>query len=121
MITPQPQGFLVSCLGRFPYTDPFVARAGAQQPRGDYKGPEAVLGFLEQLKALSDGTFRIEVLDVLSEPERAVVLQRETATRNDKALDVVVAVDFEIHHGKITEVTVYQADTYQFDEFWEDS
>jgi len=87
---------------------------------GDYKGPEAVLGFLEQLKARTDGTFNIEVLDVLTEPERAVVLQRETGTRNGKILDVVVAVDFEIHHGKITEVTVYQADTYQFDEFWED-
>ncbi len=93
---------------------------GRSNLAGDYKGPEAVLGFLGQLKARSDGTFKIEVLDVLSEPERAVVLQRETATRNDKVLDVIVAVDFEIHHGKITEVTVYQADTYQFDEFWED-
>ena len=87
---------------------------------GDYKGPEAVLGFLGQLKARSNGTFRIEVLDVLSEPERAVVLQRETATRNGKVLDVIAAVDFEVHHGRITEVTVYQADTYQFDEFWAD-
>jgi len=85
---------------------------------GDYKGPEAVLGFLGQLRARSGGTFKIEVVDVLSEPERAVVLQRETASRNGRTLDVVVAVDFEIHHGKITEVTVYQADTYQFDEFW---
>ncbi len=88
---------------------------------GDYKGPEAVLEFLGQLKARSGGTFTIEVLDVLSEPERAVVLQRETATRNGKTMDVIAAVDFEIHHGKITEVTVYQADTYQFDEFWADT
>ena len=87
---------------------------------GDYKGPEAVLGFLGQLKALSGGTFKIEILDVLSEPERAVVFQRETATRRGKELNVIVAVEFEIHHGKITEVTVYQTDTYQFDEFWGD-
>lgn len=87
---------------------------------GDYKGPEAVLGFLGQLKALSGGTFKIEILDVLSEPERAVVFQRETATRNGKELNVIVAVEFEIHRGKITEVTVYQTDTYQFDEFWGD-
>jgi ketosteroid isomerase-like protein len=87
---------------------------------GDYKGPEAVLGFLGQLKAWSGDTFKIEILDVLSEPERAVVFQRETATRGSKALDVIVAVDFEIHHEKITEVTVYQTDTYQFDEFWGD-
>jgi len=93
---------------------------GRSSLAGDYKGPETVLGFLEQLKLRSDGTFKIEVLDVLSEPERAVVLQRETATRGGKTLDVVAAVDFEIHHQKITEVTVYQADTYGFDEFWED-
>jgi len=85
---------------------------------GDYKGPEAVLEFLGQLKARSNGTFKVEVLDVLSEPERAVVFQRETATRNGKCLDVIAAVDFEIHHQKITEVTVYHADIYEFDEFW---
>ena len=87
---------------------------------GHYKGPEEVLGFLGQLKARSSGTFKIEVLDVLSEPERAVVLQRETATKKGKALDVIAAVEFEVHHGKITEVTVYQHDTYAFDEFWAD-
>lgn len=80
----------------------------------------AVLGILGELKERSGGTFRIEVLDVLSEPERAVVLQRETATRKGKTPDVIGALDFEVHHGKITEVTVYQADTYQFDEFWAD-
>ena len=77
-----------------------------------------MLGFLAQLRERSGGTFRIEVLDVLSEAERAVVLQRETARRNDKALDEIVVIDFEIHHEKITEVTVYHADAYHFDEFW---
>ena len=93
---------------------------GRSRLAGDYKSPEAVLEFLGQLKTRSDGTFKIEIVDVLSEPERALVFQRETATRNGKVLDVIAAVDFEIHHGKITEVTVYQADSYQFDEFWGD-
>ncbi len=88
---------------------------------GHYKGPDEVLRFLRRLKTLSGGTFRIEVLNVLSEPERAVILQRETATKNDKTLDVIAAVEFEIHHGKITEVTVYQHDNYAFDEFWVDN
>jgi uncharacterized protein len=85
---------------------------------GHYRGPEGVLGFLRRLRALSGGTFKIEVLDVLSEPERAVVLQRETAVINDRTLDVIAAVEVEVHHGKITEVTVYHHDTYAFDEFW---
>jgi len=93
---------------------------GRSPVAGDYKGPEAVLAFLAELKERSGGTFRIEVLDVLSEAERAVVFQRETAMRKDKVLDEIVVVDFEIHHEKITEVTVYHGDTYHFDEFWKD-
>ena len=93
---------------------------GRSRLAGDYKGPEAVLGLLRTLKSGSGGTFAIDVLDVLSKPERAVVLQRETATRNRRKLDVIAAVEFEIHHEQITEVTVYQADTYQFDDFWTD-
>lgn len=85
---------------------------------GDYHGIEAVLAFLGRLHSESGGTFKIEVLDMLSKPERVVVLQRETASRQGKELDVIAAVDFEIHHGRTTEVTVYQADTYEFDEFW---
>lgn len=86
---------------------------------GDYKGPEEVLGFLQELRTRSGGTLRVEILDVFHQPERAVVFQRETATRDGKVLDVVAAVDFEIHNQKITEVTVYHADTYVIDEFWE--
>ncbi len=92
---------------------------GRSSLAGDYKGPEAVLGFLRRLKEQSGGTFNIEILEVVSQPERAVVFQRETAKRESNVLDVIAAVDFEIHHSKITEVTVYQADSYQFDEFWE--
>ena len=93
---------------------------GRSSLAGDYKGPEDVLGFLGQLNARSYGSFRVEILDVLSESERAVVFLRETAFRGEKTLDVIAVVDFEIHRQKITEVTVYHADTYQFDEFWAD-
>lgn len=91
---------------------------GRSSLAGDYKGPEAVLGLLAELRARTGGTFKVEILDVLSEPGRAVVFQRETATRLGKSLDVVAAVDLEIHHERITEVTIYQTDAYQFDEFW---
>jgi ketosteroid isomerase-like protein len=85
---------------------------------GDYKGPAEILGFLRQLRDLSGGTFRTKVCDILAETERVVVLQQDTGTRNGRLLDVLVALDFEIHHGKVTEVTVYHQDLYRFDEFW---
>jgi uncharacterized protein len=88
---------------------------------GDYNGPDAVLGLLQELKTRSDGTFEIEVLDVIDEPERVVVFQRETADRGQRRLDEVAVVDFEVHHEKITEVTVYHGDQYEFDEFWADA
>lgn len=91
---------------------------GRSAVAGDYKGPEAILGFLRKLQERSGGTFKLEIVDVLAESERAVVLQEETGSRNGKELDVVAAIDFEIHHGKVTEVTVYHADMYRFDDFW---
>ena len=85
---------------------------------GDYKGPEGVLALLQGLRERSGETFAIDVIDVLATGDRVVVLQEETARRNGRELDMASAVDFEIHQGKITEVTVYHADTYHFDEFW---
>jgi hypothetical protein len=58
------------------------------------------------------------MVDLLANPERAVAIQEEAARRGDRTLDMASTVEFEIHQGKITEVTVYQADTYHFDEFW---
>ncbi len=85
---------------------------------GDYKGPKGVVEFLAKLRDLSDGTFTMELVDVLATPERVVALQEDTARRAGRALDMSSAVEFEIHRGKITEVTVYHDDTYHFDEFW---
>ncbi len=85
---------------------------------GDYEGQKGVVEFLAKLRDLSDGTFAMELVDVLATPERAVALQEETARRGDRELDMSSAVEFEIHRGKITEVTVYHDDTYHFDEFW---
>lgn len=93
---------------------------GRSSLAGDYKGPQTVLDFLGRLRAQSASTFSLEILDVLSEPGRAVVFHRETASKVDRDLDVIAAVDFEFHQGKITEATVYHTDQYAFDEFWGD-
>jgi ketosteroid isomerase-like protein len=85
---------------------------------GDYKGPDGVLDLLHKLQDRSHGTFKVEIVDLLANPERAIAIQEESARRGDRELDMASAVEFEIHQGKITEVTVYHADTYHFDEFW---
>ena len=85
---------------------------------GDHKGPDGVLAFFAQLEERSGGQFRVEIVDTVADPERVVVFQRERAQRGNEALDLLAAVDFEIHYEKITEVSVYHADTYSFDAFF---
>lgn len=85
---------------------------------GDHTGPDGLRGLLEKFGALSDGTFKLQLVDILATASRAVALHEMTASRGDSSLDMASAVEFEIHQGKITEVTVYHDDTYQFDEFW---
>lgn len=85
---------------------------------GDYKGPDEILDLLRTLSAHTGGTFRAEICAVLNDSDRVVVLEQETAQRGDARLDVLAAIDYEIHAGRITEVTVYQGDAYEFDEFW---
>jgi ketosteroid isomerase-like protein len=100
-------------------TDEVVWHEPGRSPLGgDYKGPAGVLELLAQLRERSDGSFAIEIVEVLASAERAVVIQEETARRGDRVLDMASVIEFEIHHGKISEVTVYHEDTYHFDEFW---
>ena len=105
-------------LQRFMAHDVVWHEPGRGPLAGDYKGLEGVLALLGKLRVLSGGTFTVEIVDLLANSERAVAIQEETARRGDRALDMASTVEFEIHQGKITEVTVYHADTYHFDEFW---
>src|SRR5262245_41364331 len=85
---------------------------------GDHKGRAGIAGFLQQLQTLSGGTLAVELIDVMVNAERAVAVQRVTAQVGERTLDVIDALDFEIHNGRITEVSVYQQDAYLFDDFW---
>ena len=85
---------------------------------GDHIGPDGLRDLLERFGTLSGGTFKLHLVDILATATRAIALHEMTACRGDRVLDMASAVEFEIHRGKITEVTVYHDDTYHFDEFW---
>ena len=85
---------------------------------GDHKGPDGVLSLLRELQERSDNSFSVEIVDLLANAERVIAIQEETAQRGDRRLDMASATEFEVHQGKITEVTVYHGDTYHFDAFW---
>ena len=91
---------------------------GRSPVAGDHKGRTGIIEFLQRLRELSGATISVELIDVMVNAERAVAAQRLTAHTDDRELDVIDALDFEIHNSRITEVSVYQQDAYAFDEFW---
>jgi uncharacterized protein len=85
----------------------------------DYEGREATFGFFGEIGEKTDGTFRANVQQLFSgEDGRVVGLQRTTAERDGKSLDVGVCIVFELKDGKIVDGREHHEDVYAWDEFW---
>lgn len=86
---------------------------------GTYTGPDEVLGFFQNLGERSNGTFNLEVHDVLDNgDDKVVLLLTETAQRNDASLSVSAVHVWRVEDGKATTFQAFVADEYEVDEFW---
>src|SRR5436190_7759229 len=66
----------------------------------DYEGRDATLAYFGQLGQQTGGTFRAELQRLLSDEDNRVVgIQRSTADRDGKHLDVVNSIVFELRDG----------------------
>jgi hypothetical protein len=91
--------------------------SGRSRISGDYAGKEEVLGFIGKLMELSGGTFRIGVLDILANDEHGVVLTRETAQHDGRALDNHAVHVWDMQEGVCTRFRGYNEEAW--DEFWQ--
>lgn len=85
---------------------------------GSYKGRDEVLGFMGELISRSDGTFKVEIHDVLANDEHAVALTTATAERNGKRYHGQGVATYHVKGGKVTEAWFANNDQYSADEFW---
>ena len=85
---------------------------------GDYKGVDEVLQFFARLMEESDGTFRLEIHDVLANEEHGVALVKTSAQRRGRSLSSNDAHVFHLEGGKVTEFWGHPGDQYAIDEFW---
>ncbi|MEA2131103.1 MAG: uncharacterized protein QOJ85_3994 [Solirubrobacteraceae bacterium] len=86
---------------------------------GDYTGHDEVVGFFQGLGERSNGTFGLEVQDILDNgDDKVVVLVRETGERDGKHLDVPAVHVWRVQDGKATNFQAFFADQYADDEFW---
>jgi len=80
----------------------------------------AILEYFMELFRQSEGTFKVELHDVLADDERGVALQHATAQRSGKTWDSNDVIVFHVSDGKTTAAWFHPGDQYAFDAFWSD-
>jgi len=84
----------------------------------DYRGPAEVGGFFEHFMDLSEGTFRIQIDEILANPDRVVVLCTETARRGGRSWSSPQVHVWTMKDGRATAFREYEGDQQSEDEFW---
>ena len=92
---------------------------GRSRFAGDYQSREATLAYFGQLAQETGGTFQAELQHLLADNEdRVIGIQRSTAERDGKRLDVGNCIVFQLKDGRITDGREHFHDLYAWDEFW---
>jgi hypothetical protein len=94
----------------------FPGRSG--RLAGDHRGRDEALQFLVDVVALTTGSFDFDVIDVLANDRRAVVLFRGRATREGRELDNPTCLSMKLRAGQIVELWEFVWNLYAVDEFW---
>jgi ketosteroid isomerase-like protein len=85
----------------------------------DYQGRDATLAYFGQLAQETGGTFRAELQHLAADGDSRVVgIQRSTADRGRKHLDVADCIVFELKDGRVTDGREHFENLYAWDEFW---
>jgi ketosteroid isomerase-like protein len=94
--------------------------AGRNWIVGDYYGREAIMCLFMAMGVFAEGTYRVEVHDVVANDEHAIGLHRSTASRpsDGRTMDVNDVLIFHIRDGKIVEVWATPWDQYEEDQFY---
>lgn len=94
----------------------FPGRSG--RLAGSHRGRDAILAFLLEVQSLTDGTFRIDLIDIVANDDRAVVLFRGMGERGGKALDNPTCLHVRMLDGRPVEMWEFVWDLYRVDDFW---
>jgi ketosteroid isomerase-like protein len=91
---------------------------GESRLAGTVVGREAVVAHLGRSRELSDGTYEVQVEDVLGGDGHAAAVYRGQARRSGRQLDVRHIALYRIERGRIAEIWFTPLDQTAFDEFW---
>lgn len=94
----------------------FPGRQGALA--GSHVGRPAILAFLGQVMALTQGTFRLELEDVIANERSAAAFFRGSGARGGRTLDNPTCLRMRIDGGQLVEIWEFVWDLYAVDAFW---
>ena len=91
--------------------------AGRNPLAGTYEGIDQVFAFFGRLSQMTEGSFRIDLHDVLANDEHVVALAHVNGQRAGKTLDGNEAHVFNMKDGRVTEFWGLAEDRYAEDDF----
>lgn len=92
---------------------------GRSSMADDYQGRDATLAYFGQIGERTGGTFQAELQQLFSADDgRVIGVQRSTAERDGKRLDVGNCIVFELKDGKVVDGREHFNDLYAWDDFW---
>lgn len=91
---------------------------GHNHTSGDHKGADATLALFMQNFQETEGTFKVELHDVLANDEHAVALATVSGTRQGKSLNDHYTHVAHIRDGKLTESWIFDEHQDEVDAFW---
>jgi len=94
----------------------FPGRRG--QIAGRHEGRAAILGFLMDVMRLTEGTFHLDLEDVVAGDRNAVALFRGHGQCEGRVLDNPTCLRLRFENGRVVELREFVWDLYAVDEFW---
>jgi hypothetical protein len=85
---------------------------------GDHIGRDAVFAFFGKAMELTNGTFRVNPLEIIGDEKGGVFIMKDTGERNGKKLDATQMIRVHVRAAKFVEVWEHSADLYAYDDFW---
>lgn len=92
--------------------------SGTSAVSGLYKGKQEVFSFFGQLAERSQGTFSIDVHDIVAGDDHTVVLARISGERDGRQLDGMDVHVTHIEDGQITSFWSFNWDQADSAQFW---
>lgn len=85
---------------------------------GSHRGHGEIFAFLGRVIELTGGTFRLDLVDVVANDDRAVALFRGHGRRGERVLDNPTCLVIRLDDGRATEISEYVWDLHDVDDFW---